>query len=159
MKVLVIYDSYFGNTRQVAETVAGALCEAYPLAAVDVVRAQDATAEHLRGVDLLVVGSPTRAFRPSPGISAFLKQLSPTQLKGVKAAAFDTRINPADTKSAFLKLMVSLFGYAAPIIEKQLARKGVELAGPAEGFEVGDTEGPLKDGELARAGVWAVSLS
>jgi flavodoxin I len=159
MKILIVYDSVFGNTERVAQAMGSALCDADPLAAVEVVRVGDVTPQHLRGVDLLLVGSPTRAFRPTPATSAFLKGLSPGVLKGAQVAAFDTRINPQDTKSGFLRFMVSLFGYAAPSIAKQMAKKGAHLAAPAEGFEVRDTEGPLKDGELERAGVWVKALN
>jgi flavodoxin I len=159
MKILIVYDSVFGNTERVAQAMGSALCDADPLAAVEVVRVGDVTPQHLRGVDLLLVGSPTRAFRPTPATSAFLKGLSPGVLKGAQVAAFDTRINPQDAKSAILRFMVALFGYAAPAMAKQMAKKGAHLAAPAEGFEVRDTEGPLKDGELERAGVWVRALN
>ncbi len=34
-------------------------------------------------------------------------------------------------------------------------KAGGELAAPAEGFFVVDTEGPLQEGELERAAAWA----
>jgi hypothetical protein len=50
---------------------------------------------------------------------------------------------------------VRIFGYAAKPIGKRLQKKGGELAVQPEGFHVGDTEGPLLEGELERAGLWA----
>jgi len=39
-----------------------------------------------------------------------------------------------------------------------LAKKGASTPLAAEGFFVNGKEGPLKDGELERAGAWAKSL-
>jgi hypothetical protein len=41
---------------------------------------------------------------------------------------------------------------------KKLERKGGHLAAEPEGFIVEDSEGPLKKGELERAGTWAKGI-
>jgi hypothetical protein len=51
-----------------------------------------AEAEQLHGLDLLVVGSPTRGFRPTEGIAKLLNGLPKNHLADVRVAAFDTRI-------------------------------------------------------------------
>lgn len=101
------------------------------------------------------MGSPTRAFRPTPAISKLLAGLAGQALAGVKVAAFDTRIDLSDIGSAVLRSFVRLFGYAAGPIAKRLAKKGGELVVPPEGFSVAGTEGPLKEGDLERAADWA----
>jgi len=155
MKTLIVYDSYFGNTEKIAEAVGGALAQQNE---VSLVRVSEVKPDQLQGIQLLAVGSPTRAFRPSDGTRAFLRELAPGSLNGVSVAAFDTRINPADTNSGFLRFMVRLFGYAAQPIAKDLQKKGGRLVGQPAGFEVKESEGPLKDGELERAASWASSL-
>ena len=79
---------------------------------------------------------------------------------GVQVAAFDTRITEEEFRSHgfFVTTLVSVFGYAAEPIAKQLQKKGGELVLPPEGFYVGGTEGPLLDGELARAGAWGEQI-
>lgn len=153
MDVLVVYDSFFGNTEKVAQAVGSVFGPG-----AQVKRVGEVQPSQLQGLKLLVVGSPTRAFRPSEGTQKFLKSLSPGALQGVKVAAFDTRINPEDTKSGFLKFMVKLFGYAAKPIADRLAKSGGSLAATPEGFYVKESEGPLKDGELERAVAWAKSI-
>lgn len=152
-EILVIYDSYFGNTEKVAQAVAGALGPG-----AMAVRVNDVHPEQLQGIKLLIVGSPTRAFRPSEGTQKFLKNLPPNALKGVRAAAFDTRIAPQDTNSKMLRFMVRLFGYAAKPIGEMLKKNGGTLAAAPEGFYVKDTEGPLNEGELERAAAWARTI-
>ena len=155
MTSLVVFESFFGNTEVVARAVAEALEAGGEALAL---RVSELEKHHLDGVQLLVVGSATRAFRPSPGTQAWLKALPPGKLDGVRVAAFDTRVDVAKVGNRFLTFMVRLFGYAAEPIEKALVRAGGEKAGPAAGFIVEDKEGPLREGETDRARAWARGL-
>lgn len=153
MKALIVYDSFFGNTEKIAQAVGEALGKD-----VQMLRVSDVTQEQLKGVELIIVGSPTRAFRPTEGITKFLKDIPAGGLKGVRAAAFDTRISTADVNSKFLNVMVRVFGYAAEPIADRLEKKGATLALPPAGFFVKESEGPLKDGEAERAAEWATEM-
>jgi flavodoxin I len=65
-------------------------------------------------------------------------------------AGFDTRMT---------NWFIRLFGTAAPKIGKALEGKGGTPAGAPEGFYVTGGEGPLRDGELERAAMWARGLA
>jgi len=156
MKALVVYESYFGNTEKIALALRDALA---PRFEVEAMKASDARPGDLEGLDLLVVGSPTRAFRPVRPVLDFLKSIPRGSLDGVAVAAFDTRAAEADQRSRMLRWMMRTFGYAAGPLAKKLKRKGgIQAAAPA-GFVVRDTEGPLSAGELARAAAWAEAIS
>jgi hypothetical protein len=58
MKAVVVYESMFGNTHQVAEAIAEGLRE---VGEAVTVRVTDVAPETLEGIDLLVVGGPTHA--------------------------------------------------------------------------------------------------
>jgi flavodoxin len=152
MNALVVYDSFFTNTEQVARAIGEGLGGGVD---VKVLRVGDVAPDHLVGLGLLIVGSPTRAFRPTPAVAGFIKKIPGGGLKGVKVAAFDTGLAMDDVGSPILRLLVRLFGYAAKPISDRLRRKGGEVIVPPEGFFVGGTKGPLKEGELERAGAWA----
>ena len=152
MDALIIYDSFFGNTEKIAQAIGQALGSQKE---VGIVRVGDLKPDQWMGLRLLVVGSPTRAFRPTPAINGFLGGIPRDDLKRVKVAAFDTRISPEDTGSAILRRLVKLFGYAAKPISNRLVKKGGELIVPPEGFFVKESKGPLKEGELERAADWA----
>ncbi|MBN1359823.1 MAG: flavodoxin family protein [Sedimentisphaerales bacterium] len=156
MTALVIYDSFFGNTERIAQAIGEGLGGQDE---IRVSRVDGLKPEQMANLALLVVGSPTRAFRPSPKISAFLRVLPTGSLKGVKVAAFDTRIDVADIKSRLLRLLVHRCGYAAKPIATKLARKGGEPVAAPEGFQVAGTKGPLKEGELDRATNWGKQLA
>ena len=156
MKALVVYDSVFGNTEKVAQAIGDALGTPED---VSVLRVGDVKPEQLVGVQVLIVGSPTRAFSPTPATKAMLKAIPAEALNGVKVAAFDTRISMEDTDSGFLRTMVKVFGYAAKPIADRLESKGGELVLAPQGFYVQDSEGPLKEGELERAVAWAKQVA
>lgn len=136
--VQVIYDSNYGNTKQVAEAIAAEFPDAR------CVSVDDAGSIDLK-CNLLIVGSPINGWRPTPKLAAFLAQLRPGQLAGVKAAAFDTRINTIFS------------GNAAKKIAKSLQKAGATLVAPPEAFCVAAKEGPLAAGEIEKAKRWAKS--
>jgi hypothetical protein len=86
-------------------------------------------------------------------VQAFINSISRDGLKGISAAAFDTRI-PADESGKALRLLMKVGGYAAPRIAGALKKKGGNLVAPPGGFLVKDKEGPLLKGEVERAASW-----
>lgn len=141
MKILVVYDSVYGNTEKIAQAIGGGIG-----GDVKVLRAGDVSLSELEGVDLLIVGAPTQGGRPTPPIRRFLDKATKDSINGKNFAAFDTRIS---------QKWVGIFGYAAGRIGKNLMKKGGSLVVNPEGFFVEGTEGPLKEGEEARATAWA----
>ena len=117
--------------------------------------ASEVKVDQLRDLDVLIVGSATQAFQPLKAMKTFLKEIPQGALKTVKVASFDTRMDIAAVNNRFLTVMAKLFGYAADTILSSLVRKGGVRTAPCEGFIVNDKEGPLKDGEIERALMWA----
>jgi flavodoxin I len=153
MKALIVYDSQFGNTEKIAQAIGDTLGSQED---VRVLRVGVVTPEHLAGITLLIVGSPTQRFRPTMGTTDFLKSIPKDGLKGAKVAAFDTRLTESEIgKNRILAFFVRIYGYAAKPISKELKKKGGELILPPEGFYVEGMEGPLTEGELERAAEWA----
>ena len=152
MKIVIVYNSLYGNTEKIAQAIAKALA---PRAEVETFRVNELEAGHEKDADWLIVGSPTQKFMPTPAINNFLKRIGQNELMGVKCAAFDTRLTVEEIEATpVLPVFVRIFGYAAGSITARLKRKGGELAASPEGFYVMGMEGPLKDGELERAAAW-----
>jgi flavodoxin len=157
MKVMVVYDSMYGNTQQIAQAIGEALGSQ---AEVGVYRVGELRPEQLVGLDLLVVGSPTQRFNATPAVSSLLNSLPPGALKGRRVAAFDTRLTEQEMKSmssvlSFSARLAGASAYAAKHIASAMQKKGGELVAPPEGFYVEGGEGPLVEGELERAAAWA----
>lgn len=159
MKAWVVYESAFGNTRQLAEAVARGLGDA------EVINAEGACFDRLRDLDLLVLGGPTHAFSMSRsatrrearaqggtqateayGMREFIANLPPRV--DVRVATFDTRIFKARRFP----------GSAARSAAHALRRHHHATVLCEESFYVEDTSGPLIEGELDRARQWGSAL-
>lgn len=144
MKILIVYDSAYGNTEKIAESIGSAITDE-----VKTLHISNVHPSELESLDLLIVGSPTQGGKPTPAIQEFLKEVPESTTKGVSVAAFDTR---------FSTRLVGIFGYAARKIARNLETKGGNLISPPEGFFVSGTKGPLNEGELERAASWAKKI-
>ncbi len=145
MKTIVVYDSTYGNTEQIARCVAEVLGARVPAQVMGVAQADRLD---LQAGDLLVVGCPTQGHTTTPAMRAWLKRFQPGSLQGVAAAAFDTRFR----KAAWLT------GVASHRIAKEVRRAWATLLVPAESFFVSATKGPLEEGEMNRVIGWAEAL-
>jgi flavodoxin len=154
MKTLILFDSYFGNTELIAHAVSNALNPETTFAK----RINETSSTDLDGVTHLIIGSPTRGFRPTEAVIAFFKEKLPVDMSGIKVAVFDTRIALETIKSKVFRFMVNTGGYAASTMAKQLTKKHATLIAPPEGFLVTGEQGPLKEGETERAAKWGKLL-
>jgi flavodoxin len=167
MRAVIIYESMFGSTKNVAEAIAGGLADC---AEVSVVPVNSADAHILDGADLVVVGGPTHTHgmsRPGtrkmagkpgsevelvpgavsgPGVREWLASLGRLEVAG---AAFDTR----------LQGLAAFTGRASKSIRRLLAHHGARVAVSPESFLVEGLTGALAEGELERARAWGERLS
>lgn len=140
MKALVVFDSNLGNTKKIAETIAKELGEDTKAISVS-----DFDNKDLKGIDLIIAGSSIIAWKPTEKMDKFLSDLDKDQLKGIKAATFDTRVK-------------IFHGDAAKKISQKLIEAGAEIVGKPQAFFVKGKEGPLVDGEIEKATKWAKSI-
>jgi flavodoxin len=145
MNTLIMYDSTFGNTEHLARAMADEL--AY-YGTVRLLRVLEGGAFERGETDVLIVGGPTQRHGTSLALRAFLESIPRRTLRGLAAAAFDTRYHMAAWKS----------GSAAHRIASRLKRAGALLVVPPESFFVAEREGPLEQGELERAVQWAEQI-
>lgn len=166
MRVVVVYETALGATRAVADAVAQGVLTADPSDMVDVVPAHEASADLVRGADLVVVGCPTHfwgipsrlsrweirteahrggfaaGLQPGvrgPGLREWLGGLP--RVSTGRAAAFDTRLDGWGAARRRNSGPPSprpsfLVGGAAPAIARRLRRLGYTLAARPEGFIV-----------------------
>jgi hypothetical protein len=166
MKIVVVYESMFGNTKTIGERIAEGLREA---GEVIVGTVDEVSPDEVRDAALIVAGGPTHAHgmaRPNahqsvakmdphhkygpvlPGRENLHGWLERVPAGRAMAAAFDTRFD----KPRWLT------GSAAKKIARRLRDRGYSILG-AESFFVRTTGGPLADGELERAVAWGRALA
>jgi flavodoxin I len=147
MKILVVYDSVYGNTEIVARAIASALAGEVQVARADQVSAADCVA-----VDLLVIGSPTHGALPTTAVQGLIERIGPPSRHGARAVTFDTRLT--------WPFLERWGGFAAEKMAARFEEKGWTMAGSPGGFFVkGLKKGPLRRGEADRAAAWARALT
>jgi hypothetical protein len=164
MAAVVVFESMFGNTRQIADAVTEGLARYLRVEQVEVGAAPVIIGDD---VELLVVGGPTHAFgltRPGTrqsaaqqaedglvstgtGLREWLGAL-PKASSDMAVTAFDTRISRP-----------RLPGSAAAAAEKRLRRLGFRVLSRSQSFFVEGTTGPLVRGERERARRWGEELA
>jgi hypothetical protein len=170
MKVIVVYESMFGNTKSVAQAIAKGIAETGQVETVGVDRALGRLPDN---VDLLVVGGPTHAWsmsRPNtrrsapdwankpnsglvvePGADKAIgvrEWLARQAALPVSAAAFDTRF----------KGPKFVTGRASRSIATALTAHGARLVVAPQSFLV-DRKSHLLPGEQTRAEAWGRTLA
>jgi flavodoxin len=146
MNTLVVHFSKFGNTRQIAETLAETFKEAGPARALPM---DQLTAADLREAGLVVMGCPTHRMNLPEVVPPVFEVLPRRLLRRTPVAAFDTSYK----MSAFLARFT-----AAKKLDHKLRKLGGKRIVPPETFYVVEREGPLYDGEIERARAWAASI-
>lgn len=166
MKALIVYESMFGNSRQVGESIRDGL--AMIAGSVTLANVNHVNAEVLLAADILVVGGPTHVHgmsrestrkgakdqatpelklepdAPGTGIRDFLNTLGSSTQMG---AAFDTRLNQPQW----------ITGAASHAVARSLSAHGVRLVAKPQSFLV-DKATQLLPGELERAREWGEAV-
>ena len=146
MNSLVVYGSRHGNTRKVADAIAGELRKH---GAVQIVSAEKAPRVLPDRTDLVIVGGPTEAHRITEPVAQFFDRIGKGALVGKAAAAFDTRLRWPEWLS----------GSAAAGIAQRLHQARANLIAPEVSFFVSGKLPVLEPGEEERAAAWAASLA
>ena len=169
MRIVIIYESMFGNTHAIAEAIAEELQQGNEIAVIPAARA---SRDLVAGADLIVVGGPThmhgmsRANSRSSAVKIANKPGSGLVLDadatglGLRdwfvalgelssyAAAFDTRLNG----------LAAFTGRASKGIRRELARHGCKvIAGPESFLVTGKNQ--LQPGEVDHAREWGRRLA
>ena len=164
MKALIVYESMFGNTEQIAHAVAEGVSTRMD---VELVEARKAPTPLTELVDLVVVGGPTHAFSmtrantredavrqgshadaSADGIREWIDHL--------RAGPHSERVATFDTRVAKVRHLPGSAGRSAA---KGLRKHGYATVSKPESFWVEDVAGPLLDGELERARAWGERLA
>jgi len=149
MRVLIVYESKYGNTKKVAETIGEGITEAGNK--TDVKHVKEVEKETVKDFDILLIGSPTYVGSHAKSIKKFIKSLGDLSLKGKSFAVFDTQMG--GTGGGFLRNTIKK-------LEEQIEKTIPDLEKLTTGLQVGvkGIKGPLSDGELSRCKNFGLEL-
>jgi Flavodoxin len=170
MRALIVFESMYGNTHEIAEQIGKGLAHHGDTLVVPV---HDATPDVVSSADLLVVGGPTHAHgmtsrstriaareaAEKPGSELVMDPEAAGQglrdwfsvlgeVDAKPAAAFDTRVDVA----------AILSGRASHGITRRLRARGFKLVAKPQSFLV-DKHNRLLEGEANRAFEWGTKLA
>ena len=147
MKGILVYDTSYGNTKRIAETIAETLKES----GIDVDLFHVKTVKKFSAMDysFLVLGSPTRFGTMSLTIRFFLGKVK-EEWMNKPFTAFDTE-NPENIENKE--------GSAAEKIAEKLKEKKMNELLPVLKAVVLGQKGPLKEGEIERTKDYARELA
>ena len=88
-KAIIVYESKYGNTKQVAETIAEGMRQ---VAGVEVLvnELKQVDSKQLAGFDAILIGSPNHIGNATGGIRKFISNLEKLQSESKSGAVFDT---------------------------------------------------------------------
>ncbi len=148
MRGIVVFDTSFGNTKTIAQTISETLRESG--IDVDTLHVRQVKKISAKEHNFLVLGSPTRFGTMSFAIRSFLGKVKTEEWANKPFAAFDTE-NPENIEKKQ--------GSAAEKIAAKLREKKMNQILPFLKAVVFEMKGPLKEGEIERTKDYARNLA
>ncbi|MFX0026831.1 MAG: flavodoxin family protein [Candidatus Hermodarchaeota archaeon] len=147
MKVLVTYDTKYGNTKKVAELIADG---------INTIAGNETVINHIDDIDtnkdetydLLLIGSPNHMGSHTKIVKKFIKKLAGAPLKGNSFAVFDTYLGKD-------------FEKASKKMEKQISETMPDLnkASPGLSIKVTGMKGPILEEDLPKCREFGIKLA
>jgi flavorubredoxin len=160
MKVIVVYESHWGNTAAVARAIA----DGYGPEA-RVLTTDEASPTEVVDADLIVAGAPVMAFSlPSDRMLATMagdkKAPTPPELSHASMRSWLDRLTAGRGRSAAFETALRWSpGGATGAIDGSLQQAGFTRLTKGRRFVVKSSYGPLREGELERAKEWGTALA
>jgi menaquinone-dependent protoporphyrinogen IX oxidase len=152
MKALILYRSYYGNTRLVAEAMAH---EIEAIGHEVVLQDLRKGLPELSGFSCALIGAPTRIARVTRRALGTLKKLGKRGFAGKPVAIFDVYGPVPTTPEAQEKGKKWITPGAAGIMEKTARDQRLKVYGKTLRCEITGMKGPLKEQELKKAAQFA----
>ncbi len=138
-KIMVVYESKYGNTRRVAEAIVQGMQR---------VEGTEPTLSEIKAVDpkstsdydAVVIGGPNHMGGPTRGVKKFIDNLGKLSLEATPFAVFDTYIREDFEKAA--KKMEQRVHEKAPAMKMMASVLSIKVEG---------MKGPIAEGELPKA--------
>ena len=153
MKGIIIYDTSFGNTKRIAETIQGTLKDAEIES--NIFKVNEVKKLNAKEYDFFVLGSPTKFGTMSFAIKFFLGKMKGEEWMDKPFAAFDTE-NPENVEQSRIQ---NKEWSAAEKIALKLKEKNMRQLLPVLKALVLGQKGPLVEGEIDRAKSYSRELA
>jgi len=149
MKILIVYDSKYGNTKKVAKLIAEGISSVEGNEVI-VNKVKEVKLKKEASYDLLLIGSPNHFGRHVGSVKKFISKLPQSKLEVNAYAVFDTYIT-ADFEKAVKKM------------EEQITELMPDLTKASSGLSIkvegtGPSKGPILNEELPKCKEFGIKL-
>ncbi len=146
-RVIVVYDSQYGNTERVAQTIVEGMRNAGEIETC-LTNVKDVDVGTIANYDAILLGSPNHAGGPTRSIKKFIDGLSNLPLAGKEFAVFDTYMGK-DVEKAVTKM------------EQRMREKapGLKMLTHGLSIRVEKWKGPIADGELPKCKEFGTAIA
>ncbi|MFX1298560.1 MAG: flavodoxin family protein [Promethearchaeota archaeon] len=150
MKVLIVYDSKYGNTEKVAKLIGEGITSIDDNEVI-INNVKDVNFKQEVSYDLILIGSPNHFGRHIGSVKKFINKLPKSQLKVNEYAVFDTYI-------------MNDFEKAVKKIEKQITEMIPDLTKASPGLSIkvegkGTSKGPITKEDLPKCKEFGIKLA
>jgi flavorubredoxin len=137
-EVIVVYESQYGNTKRVAETIVEGIREVGGIE-TKLTNVSDADLDTIPNYDAILIGSPNHASGPTRSVKKFVDKLGKLPLQGKGFAVFDTYTGKN-------------FEIALKKMEQRIRDRvpALQMIVPGLSIQVQGMKGPIVDTELPR---------
>jgi flavodoxin len=147
MKVLIVFESRYGNTKRVAEAIVEGMQQVEGMKTVlSEVKGVDLTA--IPSYDAIVIGGPNHMGGPTRGVKKFIDKLGTLPLEGKWFAAFDT-YGGRDFEKATKKMEQRILAKAPKL----------KIIAPGLSIQVQGMKGPITEGELPKCREFGTAIA
>lgn len=146
-KVIVVYDSLFGNTKTVAESIAEGMKQVSGIETT-LGKPKEVDLNRIAEYDAILIGSPNHVGGSTMSIRRFIGKLGKMNLEGKLAAVFDTYMGKA-------------VGQTVKKMEKRMSEKapGLKLVTSGLSIKVEGLRGPIAEGELSKCKEFGIKIA
>ena len=139
-KFIIVYSSWFGNTRKVAETIGKGISRNEENQVL-VKEIKEVNPKDVLSYDVILIGSPNHMGGPTRNAKKFVDKLGKLELGDKRGAVFDTYVRENVHVNKAVRKM-----------EKRINQKipGIELIADGLSILVKGVRGPLAEGELTK---------
>ncbi len=137
-KVIIVYDSKYGNTKHAAETIVQGMEEAQEIETI-LSEVKNLDFDSILDCEVILIGSPNHIGGPTKNIKRFIDKLRTLELKEKQIAVFDTYLGKDFEKA--LKKMEKRINKKIP--QSKLITSGLSI-------KVEGMKGPISEEELLR---------
>ena len=140
VKVFVVYDSKYGNTKLAAKSILKGIREVKGIEA-EMGYVKEVDIKKVADFDAIILGAPNHMGRPSRTMKKFVNKLAKLDLKSKNVAVFGTYSGKIRTVDRAVKKLVKM-------VQEKLPNQNLAL--PGLSIRVRGIRGPIRQGELPK---------